>query len=439
MKIKYLLIQLLYFLPFSAIAQRLPDILDKVDIVFTCENLDSLHQLVDRQKLSLYAELHHLYTPLTLSCACGSQYLIDKYKIPLNYECPFSYQPLIIFVVNSRNKKMIDYFTNHGVNIDQSGVHEQSAFYIQSETCQDSVFLQYLIDRGASLTPDEFYTPLHGAISNPNPNIFFFLLHKYLQFDLKESIQDTLLLESAALIGRYDVLSTLMHHRNFRQFAAVTQMQDFHLSTSIDKNSQKHPIKLPLTNSILIKIAEHISTIYQKQPTQEVVTKGQQMLSDLIEKGISVHLINEQGETILFTLSKVPKMVAYLAERKVNLNATNIQGYTALKQIIEELFIQIDEWEGLSENWDTTKVLFMLDRIEDLVAHGAFVNSDQPNSKQYFFFEAVRRNHLKLVETLVQRGYDPNLRDTDGKTALQIATQYGFMELKDFLMTLNKK
>lgn len=389
---------------------------------FHCGNLDSLYQLISKNQLSIDSDLGNTLTPLTLSCGCGSSYLIEKYKVAFNYECPISYRTLFWYAVKSQNKALVSAFLKEG-SINQLNGLGKSALYFHAEEAQDSLFLQSLMDMGATLKPHEFYTPLLASICNKNTDIFFFFLRKYEKQGLNEVIQDTSLVQTAALVGRFDIVRWLMQYHDFHKAAILEQI-----------TSNQVMADLPMTNAILHHTANYIVDVYEKQPTLDAIRNGIQLLDYLLEKGIPIHLINEHGETILAALYKIPSMVSYLATKKLDLNHLNPYGKTVLHQIINEL---------LEESWDSDfnekRIEFTLDRIDEFVSNGGIVSQNRRNVKQYLFFEAVRQNRLKLVELLIKRGYDPKMQDTDGKTAIQIATQSEFIGLKEFLAHLNKK
>jgi ankyrin repeat protein len=396
--------------------------------LFHCGVLDSMYQLVEQGKLLLDTDLGDANTPLTLSCQCGSNYLIKKYNISVNYVCPVSRLPLIIDVISSKNTALIDYFIQQKVDLNVISESGKRGLDIAAAIYQDSLFLQYLLDNGALLlNPHENGAVLRHALNNPNPDIFFFLLQKYEGIPLQEVMKDTSLLEFAALYGRFEVVRLLVQDKDFRQ------------SPILDRLPSQPFFTLPLTNRLLHHLANQIAYEYEANNSKTILKEGQLLLDDLIAKHLKIHLINEQGETILFTLAKTPLMISYLADRKMDMNVKNVQGQTVLKKVIDELMEQIYQQEQLHYKFDSPTIAPLLERIDELILHGAIVDNTHLNSKQYFFFEAVQNNHLQLVELLVQRGYDPNLRDTDGKTALDIATQSEFIGLKEFLMNLNKK
>ncbi|SLM40444.1 P-loop containing nucleoside triphosphate hydrolase [Lasallia pustulata] len=69
-----------------------------------------------------------------------------------------------------------------------------------------------------------------------------------------------------------------------------------------------------------------------------------------------------------------------------------------------------------------------------LIEGGASIDNGRASRLQATFFRAVERGARKAVELLMEKGADALGRSVDGKTALEIATEFGYGEIRSLLL-----
>ncbi len=75
-----------------------------------------------------------------------------------------------------------------------------------------------------------------------------------------------------------------------------------------------------------------------------------------------------------------------------------------------------------------------LDVLERIIKQGADVNDTNNMFKTTPLIEATILGYLEIVELLIEKGADPNIRDTEGKTALIHLVEKGFASYSKLIM-----
>ena len=88
------------------------------------------------------------------------------------------------------------------------------------------------------------------------------------------------------------------------------------------------------------------------------------------------------------------------------------------------------------ELWDAAECNDLA-RLEDLVARGANVNSENPAAiGKTALHLAAFQGHAMVVSKLIELGADPNKQTTTGTTPLHYAAAYGHFAAISYLMQL---
>lgn len=212
----------------------------------------------------------------------------------------------------------------------------------------------------------------------------------------------------------------------------------------------------------------------------------------LLDQGMEIHTIDKFGNTVLhllFDLSgagyygknmdtgefycshntkskpeTILKMVMYLTDRKVNINAKNQHGMTPVRLAVCFGYLEIVKY--LLEHGANIKGTLHLaaktaqyEMVKYLVEHGADVNefdgealaeasgtaivrylvehgakiNIQDESGRTPFHEHAQRKNLETIKYLVEHGADLNLRDKDGSTPLDLAEIHKHQEIVKYL------
>ncbi|MDB4766140.1 ankyrin repeat domain-containing protein [bacterium] len=102
-------------------------------------------------------------------------------------------------------------------------------------------------------------------------------------------------------------------------------------------------------------------------------------------------------------------VVTFLVDRGANINAKNDEGIAPL---------HIAAWPKM---------------VEMLVSHGADVNIRNKTGATPLMIHAREPDRYDVLRALLRAGADPTLSDDDGRTALEIATEFGDTEYAQLL------
>ena len=212
----------------------------------------------------------------------------------------------------------------------------------------------------------------------------------------------------------------------------------------------------------------------------------------LLDQGMEIHTIDKFGNTVLhllFDLSgagyygknmdtgefycshktkskpeTILKMVKYLTDRKVNINAKNQHGMTPVRLAVCFGYLEIVKYlvehgtnikgtlhlAAKTAQYEMVKYLvehgadvneFDGEALADasgtaivryLVEHGAKINIQDEWGRSPLHWHAERKN-LETIKYLVEHGVDLNLRDKEGRTPLDLAEMHKHQEIAKYL------
>jgi len=164
--------------------------------------------------------------------------------------------------------------------------------------------------------------------------------------------------------------------------------------------------------SLLISILFSI-TVYASALHQAVNDINEEKVHALIEKGLDVNALDEEGKTALHIASPIGRysLVKYLVEHGAKVHIKDKQHKTALVYAIEK---------------NRIKVIIYLSKI---------ANEQEEKEEDDGLFVAAKNGNMDFVAYELSRS-DINRVNKDGKTALHIAAEAGQFEIVAFLLNL---
>lgn len=133
----------------------------------------------------------------------------------------------------------------------------------------------------------------------------------------------------------------------------------------------------------------------------------------LLEKGINFNKKNKKGQTLLHGfVQHVPEMIFQLSEYKIEMNAQDNEGKTAVHYAVQ--------------NQDLASIAYLAERGADL--------NIKDNQGQQPLIYSIIRGHLPLTQCLVEHGADVNIKDNQGKRPLDYSVIQGHLPLTQCLV-----
>ena len=189
---------------------------------------------------------------------------------------------------------------------------------------------------------------------------------------------------------------------------------------------------------------------------------------DLINAGASVNAVNDEGETPLFSAVGNVAILQTLIQHAADVNYRAPGGWTALHECTEEGNLDcVKELLKHNANVNSASAEFVLpiyiaaigghaSIVEELLQHGSIVDpailnigvirddsGNHPLSERYHIVAgntpligAASKGYLDVVKVLCLHGASLNAVNHEGNSALHEAVVNGFVEIVDFLLTL---
>ena len=146
-----------------------------------------------------------------------------------------------------------------------------------------------------------------------------------------------------------------------------------------------------------------------------------QKITDAIKNGADVNITDKDGHTPLmagaFTRNNSPQVVTVLIEAGADVNASDKSGLTPLMMAVMKPVPDVQV-------------------VKILVKAGADLNARKHNGGMKPLMLAAGMGKPEIAATLLDLGADPNLRDSAGRTALDLASKNVFFKDTDVLRRL---
>jgi len=279
------------------------------------------------------------------------------------------------------------------------------------------------------------------------------------------------LLERGADINHISILGSALHSAAFNNDAKMAKfliesginvnLKDSYGWTAIfwpcttafkqgKEKSRLEIVKLMILNGV--NLDDKVNRDRQTLLSWAIENKHPNIISILIDKGVDVNFENLQSSTALPGLlimairSNNLQIVNLLIQAKVNINARDDKGFTALiyasqlgyAEIVDRLLtaevdINVQISEGSTALMRASKFNH-IEIVQKLIAAGAHVNT-QTNTGHTALMIASQFNHVEIVQMLIAAGATINIQTNTGHTALIIASQFNHVQIVQMLIT----
>jgi len=155
----------------------------------------------------------------------------------------------------------------------------------------------------------------------------------------------------------------------------------------------------------------------------------------LLDQGANIEHTDRNGDTALLLATYHPKVVQLLIERGANINHQNNAGITTLMNAASfgkvptvKLLLKAGADTELKGKAGETALMFA-----ELQQRGEIIRMLKAEQKKKTslttpsvdMWQAVKANNIKLVKSVLEKGYDTNKPNAQGETLLMVAAQTG--------------
>lgn len=286
--------------------------------------------------------------------------------------------------------------------------------------------VQYLIEQGADVNAidDDGDTPLHIAFSESRTDIAEYLIKKGADLDIKNK-------------NRRMPLENSKHQKN-----SIT-INDLIFYSADNSCTRKTCVILNCNKENLDSISYFIKEVgninvqgkYGDTLLHHACKNNYpEIMKYLISNNADIDAMNNSGETplhIACTLGKLD-IIQLLVENKANINAQNNRDETPLHYACRGNHLEIVQYlieQGADVNKEGLYSDSVLQLAEDyrhesivsfLILHGATNNEGRSG-----LLLACHKGNLEIIKSLVKKGCDINIQDSNGDTPLHLACRAG--------------
>lgn len=355
----------------------------------------------------------------------------------------------LVLAAYAKSRPMLNLFINRGAKLDVRGPDGKTLLLLGLEK-NDASLVKLLAEKGINVNERQANGkfPLEIAVENKQTANVKTLLEANADFKVKTaggdpllsltiekrigSIAEILLQKGADPNGKNSAgHSHLFHSLNENQPAIFKLLVDFSADVNV-KDASGTPLIFAATEKnrtlflkyILDKNAD-INAADSNSNTALIVAawKGYyEPVKLLTEKGADVNIAGQEGETALFKAIDAPAYAApaiinFLVGKGADVKAVNKNGDSLLHRSVKErklnlfeLFLKLGADPNTANKTGDT-LLMQLSNIDAPSGKGATLNK----------MIAENKTSIKMIQTLLKSGADPNTANKYGNTALNMA------------------
>jgi len=329
--------------------------------------------------------------------------------------------------------KIIQLLLDAGANIKHFDKEANTALHLLlstniAESTELIAMVNQFIELGANINAKSKngYTPLLLAVKAGYVNVTKALLAAGANPNVKGNKKRTPLIE-AAYIGHLEILDILLPLTDDINHMPTSGWNA--LLSTVDGNSTlKEELRVDIAQRLLAHGANiNSQTKSGKSALNLAVSNNLKLLFDLfIKSGANVNLTDEQGRTALFEaafdVELKADMISALIAHSADVNSGTSDGWTPLLLIA---------------NKNNSKDEVLISKlVTEFIKAGADI--DHKNSNGYTaVFIATEHNKKTLLKVLLDKGADPDIRKKSGWTALMKAINMGDKALFNLLLSAN--
>lgn len=312
--------------------------------------------------------------------------------------------------INRDDVEELQRLVDEGADVNAKMNNQQRYALLYAVAAKKTKAVDFLLANGADLRlkDDKGNTALHYCASGGAPDLAKRLIAKGAELDATNNSGDTPLFTAAA--GQTDVARVLLEAG--AEVNAKTKQQQTPLRWAVER-APAELVSLLLASNADPSIARDDGTT----PLHAAAIRGDpQIVRLLIAKKPGLETTDRNGQTPLMR-ARNAETLRLLAEAGADVGAKDRSGIPLLVR-----------WASVPGAETLAAVAVLLDK-------GADVNArDERRGAGYTALHwAAHLNSLQLAQLLLDRGADIEVKEAQGRTPLQIATEKGYKELAELL------
>jgi len=395
---------------------------------------ERLHFLLNC-KSNINMEDQYGITPLSYACWTHNIDLIDTLILngaDLNYPDNEGNAPLM-YAVELGDYDIIELLLLRGAYVNHVTEDCNNAL---TKACrhENTDIVALLVDFGANINfpgdenNDSIWSPLMNACNYNNLDTVQFLID--LGVDINYTIHNTNeeCCENAVIIAIIN---------NNIELLNILINANIDLNDIISKNDVENIFEETFENygytSVLEYCCRHDDNHF------EMIKYVIAIIKIIDDEDFTINIVDRYNETVLFSAvvaENNSNILNFLIQCGINVNHVNENGDTALTHLFQRIPVglvpDVDPLEdGACERLHVNKI--NVDKIDFLVKHGSDINH-QNNDGNTALIYAAQRNLIDIVREILK--FKPNIyhKNKDGKTALDYATEFMHNEIKNLLL-----
>ena len=380
-------------------------------LFLNCANIKAAHYLVKKgfvESNFMFAEKKSVFSA---SCECGElefvkEQIISK-SIGVDVLLPKN-QTCLMLAAENGHKDVVEFLISQKANVNHIDDKNHTALILNVKHSKNgkvgivNVLIENNVDvnyKGGKLS----LTALYYAILNDKNEILQVLWNTLSEDEKALTLKEQRLFSSAAHTGNIYAMNLLLPY-----------CQQYINKENILK-------KTPLQYAI--EYAINFNALVDSTSINFNTNKDSLVVQFLLNNGADVNQLNKQKQTVLFQCYYLPIMVRMLVENGININMVDKHKKTALQYLADEIIQPpIFVVNGVAvELWQSDEIQNRLKLMEYYISKGAVVNCSYQNGWSYLLFEAVQHNRMSIIQYLLDKKIDLNIKDKKNKTALDYA------------------